>query len=73
MKRPNAAKLQKQCDEFNETYPVGSPVTLRKDTDTIQTKVRGEAFILSGHSAMAFFERVSGCYEIDRVTPARGE
>ena len=31
------------------------------------TKVRHEAFVLSGHSAVAFFEGIRGCYAISSV------
>lgn len=63
-------KLQHDCDEFNKKYPVGTPVFLKKDfvDEPVKTKVRGKAFILSGHSAVAFFEGISGCYLISHVT-----
>lgn len=66
----NQALLQAQCDEFNRKYPVGTTVMLQKDgvEDPVKTTVRHEAYILSGHSAVAFFEGVSGCYLIDRVS-----
>ncbi len=61
--------LQIECDAFNLKYPAGTPVFLKKDgVDTpIRTEVRGPAFVLSGHSAVAFFEGVSGCYLISCV------
>lgn len=69
--RPNVAKLQKIVDDFNTKYPVGTPVMLRKDSGEIQTTVRAPAEILSGHSAVGWFENVSGAYSIEdnRVRP----
>ena len=61
--------LQRLCDNFNKLYPVGTEVLLNQDSHetATKTKVREKAFVLSGHSAVAFFEGVSGCYLIDRV------
>jgi hypothetical protein len=69
MKKPNLKKLQKECDDFNAKYPVGTQVLLKKDfiDVPVKTKVRHEAYILSGHSAVAFFEGISGCYLISCV------
>ena len=69
MKKPNLKKLQKEVNEFNAKYPVGTNVLLKKDfVDVpIKTKVRHEAYILSGHSAVAFFEGISGSYLISHV------
>ena len=69
MKRPNLAKLQKQCDDWNTTNPVGTRVILKKDVGTeVHTKTRSKAEVLSGHSAVVWLEGVSGCYALDRVT-----
>lgn len=67
--KPNVKKLQKLCDEFNRKYPVGTAVRLKKDfvDEPVDTKVTNEAFILSGHSAVAFFDGISGCYHISCV------
>lgn len=67
--KPNLKKLQKQCDEFNKKYPIGTAVKLKKDfiDVPVTTKVRNEAFVLSGHSAVAFFDGISGCYHISCV------
>lgn len=70
-KRPNPQKLQRLCDSFNAKFPIGTRVKLRKDTEIVETTVKGLAFVLSGHSAVAFFDGVSGAYSIEenRVTP----
>lgn len=69
MAKPNLKKLQKECDDFNEKYPVGTEVLLKKDfvDEPVKTSVRHEAYVLSGHSAVAFFNGVSGCYAISSV------
>ena len=70
MKKPDVKKMQKQCDDFNAKYPVGTAVMLKKDfvDEPVKTAVRHEAYIMSGHSAVAFFEGISGSYLIDCVT-----
>lgn len=69
MRKPNIAKLQKQCDDFNAKHAVGTPVTLHTDTKgDIATKTRSVAQVLSGHSAVVWLEGVSGCYALERVT-----
>jgi hypothetical protein len=40
-KKPNMTHLQKIVDEFNQKYPVGTAVILRKDSGELITKVRG--------------------------------
>jgi len=67
--KTNVKKLQKLCDEFNRKYPVGTAVRLKKDfvDEPVNTKVRNEAYVLSGHSAVAFFDGVSGSYDISCV------
>ncbi len=65
MKRRNQFDLLKIVNEFNSRYPVGTAVILRKDFGEVATKVRGVAVVLGGHSAVAFFEGLSGCYAIE--------
>jgi hypothetical protein len=73
--KPNVKKLQRLCDDFNVKYPIGTEVFLKKDfqESLTKTKVRERAYVLSGHSAVAFFEGVSGSYLIDCVTPYKPE
>lgn len=61
----NLRQLNKIVVDFNRKFPVGSEVFLRKDSGEVRTRVQRPAIILSGHSAVAFFEGVSGCYAID--------
>ena len=71
-KKPNVKKLQKQCDEFNKKYPIGSSVMLKKDfiDEPVKVSVRSEAYVMQGHSAVAFFDGISGCYHIASVRGA---
>ena len=70
MKRPNLAKLQKQCDDWNAAHTVGCDVVLTRDSgEAFPTKTRSVAQILSGHSAVIWVDGVSGCYLLDRVKP----
>lgn len=68
MKRPNLAKLKKQCDDWNAANPIGCNVVLTKDGgEEFPTKTRSEAEVLSGHSAVIWLDGVRGCYMLDRV------
>lgn len=68
MKRPNLAKIQRQCDIWNAANFIGCNVQLTKDSgEVIATTTRSEAQVLSGHSAVIWLEGVSGCYLLDRV------
>jgi hypothetical protein len=68
-RQPSKQQLEAICQRFNKHFPVGTRVRLRKDSEDVHTTVRGEAYVLGGHSAVAFFEGVSGAYSIedDRV------
>lgn len=74
-RKPKVATLKRACDDFNKKYPVGTAVMLKEDGRDMPTKtiVRHHAYILGGHSAVAFFEGISGSYLIDRVTPLTDE
>lgn len=71
MRRLNQDQLQKIVNDFNAKYPVGTKVILRKDSGEVETEVAAVARILSGHSAVAWFAGVTGCYSVEgRVRPA---
>jgi len=71
MRRPNPVKLQKQCDDFNERNPVGTSVKVKMDSGELRlTTTRSRAEVLSGHSAVIWLDGISGCYLLDRVSPA---
>jgi hypothetical protein len=69
MKQHSLKQLQKQVEEFNSNYPIGTPVRLVDSASNIETKVRTEAQIMGGHSAVAWFEGVSGCWDVSYVKP----
>ena len=72
-KKPNAKKMQAECDAFNASNPVGSRVMVQLDNrkEPFDTVTTSKAQILSGHSAVIWLEKVSGCYLLDRVTPVK--
>ncbi len=65
MAKKSTKQLQKIVDGFNETFPVGTEVLLRKDTEVVRTVVEAPAEILGGHSAVGWFRGVRGCYSIE--------
>jgi hypothetical protein len=68
MKSKSQAKLQAQVDKFNATYGIGCKVDLKKDDGSIvPVTVANKATVLGGHSAVGWFEEISGCYSLDRV------
>ena len=71
-KPPTKAALQKIVDRFNRDFPVGSKVILRKDSGEVQTVVREPGQLLNNHSAVAWFEGVSGAYSIENNRVRKG-
>ena len=69
MKAPTLKELQKQVDDFNKNYPIGTPVRLVDTASNIETKVKTEAQIMARHTAVAWFEGVSGCWDVTYVKP----
>ena len=62
-------KLQSIIDRFNRDCPVGTTVLVEKDNgEKIKTKVKHPATILGGHTAVGWFEDITGCYILNRVT-----
>jgi hypothetical protein len=57
---------------FNSKYDEGHLGFLRKDDGTeVPTILKSRAWALGGHTAVAMFDGMSGCYRIDRFTPMR--
>jgi hypothetical protein len=73
MKPPTAKQLEKQVNDWNAKYPVGTPVMRYKCIDPLsegnETKTRSEAWIMGGHSAMVMVEGVSGGVCLESVQP----
>ena len=65
---PSLKTLEKQVKRFNQEFKVGDKVQVRKDDGSIiHTMIRGQAYVLGGHSAVAFLHDISGCYSIERI------
>ena len=64
-----AYDAQKLVEKFNELYPVGSKVTLRKvsvkSAPYIECTVRSAAFAANATNPVAFFEEISGYFSIE--------
>jgi len=67
-KQPSQRELEDQVEYFNGKYPVGSKLKLKKDFGgVIEVTVSNKATILGGHSAVGWFEEISGCYSLDSI------
>jgi hypothetical protein len=64
-KGPSLKTLLQIVERFNQDYPVGTPVMLKKDTGIVETVVDAPAEVLGGHSAVGWFRGVRGCYSIE--------
>lgn len=65
-----SGKLESQVYAFNKSYSVGDIVKLKMDNQEIKiVTVKRPASILEGHSAVGWFNEISGCYSLDRVQP----
>lgn len=55
--------------DWNQQFPEGTPVKVRKDDGSIlETKTRSAAWLMGGHSAMVMVDGISGGYMLERVT-----
>ena len=61
-------QLLKEVDDFNAKHKVGDKVKLTMDNNEVkEVTIKYKATILGGHSAVGWFEEISGCYSLDRV------
>jgi hypothetical protein len=60
-------KLQQQVGRFNNTYSIGDKVNLKTPEGIKLVTVKEKATILYGHSAVGWFNEVSGCYSLKFV------
>jgi len=70
-KAPSVAALQAACDAFNFDYEPGARVAVKldgKDKPFITT-TRSLAQVMGGHTAVVWIDGVSGCYDLECVTP----
>lgn len=67
-KRPTAAQLQKQCDNWNAKHPVGKAIvyeSIRGEGESHRGESTSEAEVLGGHSAVIWISGKSGCVDLD--------
>ena len=58
-----------EASNFNERYPVGTRVSVRRDDGTIaRTKTRSRAWVLAGVCPVVMVEGIRGAYLLSRVT-----
>ena len=56
--------------QWNQTYPVGTPITVTKDNgDQLRTITRSSAQMLGGHTPVIWVKGIAGCYSLERVMP----
>lgn len=70
-KRPTAAQLQRQCDNWNAKHPEGTVVSfesIKGQGETHRGKSISEALVLNGHSAVIQLEGKSGCVDLGHCT-----
>ncbi len=68
MQPKSQQQLKDQVNSFNKVYPIGTKVNVRMDSGEIKScTVYNVATIMGGHSAVGWFEEMSGAYSLDRV------
>lgn len=68
MKQKSIKQLELEVENFNLKFKTGDKINIEKDNGEIQeVTVRAPATIMGGHSAVGWFEEISGCYQLDRV------
>lgn len=69
-KMKTEVQLLSQVYAFNKSAPVGSRVKIKMDIGEIKVvTVKSPATILGGHTAVGWFEEISGCYSLDKIQP----
>jgi hypothetical protein len=69
-KTQRARLVALEVENWNLKHPVGTAVTLRKDSgDVVDTQTRGAAEVSASGHAVIWLEGVSGYYLLDRVSP----
>lgn len=68
VKNHNYEELKARVDKFNDKYKIGYKVKIKRDDNSIQeVTVDMPATILEGHTAVGWFEEISGCYALDKI------
>lgn len=61
-------QLELKVENFNLKFKVGDKVKLQKDDGKIEeVTIRHPATVFNGHSAVGWFDEISGCCDLDRV------
>ena len=66
-KRPTAAQLQRQVDNWNAKHPVGTVVSFEEIVgrgETHRGATKDEASVFGGHTAVIFLEGKSGFVDL---------
>lgn len=74
-KQPSVEQLEERCRQWNVTHPIGAVVEYHSTIGAyrhIVTRTRGEAYVLSGHTAVCFIEGIPGCVALDALVPVNG-
>jgi hypothetical protein len=70
IRTPDKSQLEKQCADFNRQCPIGTEVHLVDDFGKVShTRTRSIAWVIGDHTAVVNVEGISGCYDLDRITP----
>lgn len=70
--RKSAAQLQAVCDKFNAAHQVGAAVSVLLDGGEVrETVTTSHAQVMGSHTAVIWLDGISGCYDLERVTPAK--
>lgn len=60
-----------ECAAFNQKYPVGAKVSVRRDDGTVTcTVTRSRAWVLAGVCPVVMVEGIRGSYLLSRISPA---
>jgi hypothetical protein len=65
-------RLEKKCADWNERYPVGTPVFYHPIIGEPECKpfvTQTKAYVLSGHTPVLFLAGKSGCVCLEAVKP----
>ena len=66
------SELDKQVDEFNEKYPVGTEVRYWKGArrgPAMISKTRTRAEVLAGHTPVVWIEDSPACVSLSHIEP----
>jgi len=62
------AGTQRDCDEWNSKYPIGTKVIVTLDLgEKVHSVTQSKAEILEGHTAVIWLAGIRGCYLLSRV------